>query len=531
MAASNFNLDPDVLKRLLGSAGQIQGIAPPQAPDPIQKIPDSISQLSSIQPRTPDDTPPPQIQLPQPQQIQLPRAAPIVLPQRDAYQDKLDLDTRSGSGIHQIFHPTDDNGNPTGQQPGFLRKLGGVAATIGDTALRVVAPRVEQMIPGGEGNYLYRVNQDRANLGNEQANNKSDADLAQEKALTAYTSARPDIEQSKIDQRQTAVQERVGQAAAARGQLVKWDESGIPTFTDDPTSQAFADHQALNAMHQATADKAKVTSEIAQNHYIPGTPEWSEAQKKIQQADTRLRIAMGRLTNQTVGLGLRENDQRANFYGMGPDGQALPNAPQYVADDGSVTTGGLKGAGLAVKQNSAVGQFRDLGGSIQRMGGYLSALHSSGSDLSDPRVVDALQEAGSHQGTISTVLHSKLVKSGLTPEQVNAIAGLASFQEQLGTLRAAAKGTSSEAQTERMIAAAPTAGDTQDLANRKMVELQATYDRLSPSVSTIAGGASLNGKGGKQQIRLGGGAPAEGATKLNSAGDKIRFHNGAWGPA
>jgi hypothetical protein len=394
------------------------------------------------------------------------------------HQDELQRLNDSGSGISQIHNP-------------FLRGL----ARVGNVAESIIAPRAAAFTPGTEENHQRLLGQEQGYLGKELGNEYKQAQTGQEEALTDYTKARPEIEQSKIEQRQLAVRDRVAQAAASRGQLVTWDNEGVPAFSDDHESQAFKDHQALSAMHQATADKSAVMADIQKNHYIPGTPEWTEAQKKLQQVDQRLKVAMGSLGLRAQGLELRRNDQNANFYGMGPDGNPLPNAPQFQDDEGNVTTGGLKGAKTAITQQSNVGQFKDLAGSIKRTGDYLDALHKSGASLNDVRVIDALH--GAEGGVLSTALRSKLVKSGLSTEQVNAIAGLASFREQLGTLRAAAKGTSAEAQTQRMLEAAPTAGDTPELANRKMIELQATYDRLAPSISTIGGGMSLGGRGGR----------------------------------
>lgn len=54
----------------------------------------------------------------------------------------------SGSGIHQIFHPVDENGNPTGQPVGLLRRIGGVAARIGEGIETALAPGAAMLTPG-----------------------------------------------------------------------------------------------------------------------------------------------------------------------------------------------------------------------------------------------------------------------------------------------------------------------------------------------------------------------------------------------
>jgi len=383
----------------------------------------------------------------------------------------------TGDGISQI-------GNP------ILRG----AARVGDVLESILAPGAAAYTPGTAMHHQLLLGQTQRQVNNDLQNQQQQATTGQTEANTNYLNQKPEIEQSKIDQKQTAVQERVGQAAAARGQLVSWDANGLPTFTDDHTSQAFADHQALSSLHNSTAKKNDLLTEAKVNSYIPGTNEYAQWKKKVDQVDQQHAIALQALGLRGEGLQLRRNDQQANFYGLGPNGEPLPNAPQFEDDDGNVVTGGLKGAKTAITQQGAVGQFKDLAGSIKRTGAYLDTLHNSGSSLSDVRVIDALN--GAEGGVLSTAIRSNLLKSGLSPEQVNAVAGLASFREQLGTLRAAAKGSTAEAQTQRMLEAAPTAGDTPELANRKMLELQATYDRLAPSVSTIGGGLSLGGRGG-----------------------------------
>lgn len=266
-------------------------------------------------------------------------------------------------------------------------------------------------------------------------------------------------------------------------------------LVDDVESQAYKDRQGLTALRAAQADRDKVLAENSTNKYKPGTTQYEEWHRRQQQADARLANMGAALGLRAQGLQLRRNDQQANFYGMGPDGKPLPNAPVFQNDEGEDVVGGLKGASTAIKAQGATGTFKDLGGSIHRTQGLLDALHQSGAALNDVRVIDALSDAAAHRGTISTAIHSQLLKSGMTPEQINAVAGVASLREQLGTLRAASKGTGSEGQTQRMLDAAPSPGDTPELANRKMVELQATYDRLAPSVSRTAGGLTLKGKG------------------------------------
>lgn len=101
-----------------------------------------------------------------------------------------------GSGVDQIMHPLD------GHKPGFLRRLGGVAARIGDVALSAVAPGVSALTPGTSlhhqvllGQASNRLNQDIERTGQYLNQAKSLEDL-QEGPQTAQD--RHDLAQAQI---------------------------------------------------------------------------------------------------------------------------------------------------------------------------------------------------------------------------------------------------------------------------------------------------------------------------------------------
>ena len=432
---------------------------------------------------------------------------------------KLNYLRNSGSGISQIGNNVDAQGNKTSDNPGFWKTLGKIGATVGDTALQLTAPGLERLIPGTQGNNLRLQGLQQNIVGNDLATAKGEGDLAQQNAQlgltgaqTTYTAARPDIEQSKIDQKQTAVQSRVNELAASRGLIPTWDENGLPTFRDDPNSQAFADHQALSSMHQATADKAKIQSDIAQNHYIPGTPEYQEAQRKLAQIDQRMQIAMGSLGLRAKGLQLRQNDQNANFYGLGPDGNPLPNAPQYTDEAGNVTTGGLKGAGLASRQQSKAGTFNDLVGSVSHLRNAIQQYESEGGDMSDPMLTAA---AADPHSTVGKIIQGKLVTGGLSPTAITLLNAQRQTMEQAGILRSTTGGTSSEAGAQRILAVVPQFGsDTNESAKSKLDEQEGVLARLKPSMTTIAGGQRVHA--GNQVKPTG---PPAGATHIAPGSD------------
>lgn len=381
---------------------------------------------------------------------------------------------REGSGISQINNP-------------FLRGL----ARTGEAAASIITPRAASFIPGTELSHQRQLGVDQQRIGTDLSNLGTAAKTQQEQALTDYTLQRPQIEQSKIDQRQQAVRDRVAQAAAARGQNVKWDESGIPTFEDDYNSEAFHDRQALSAMHEATAEKSKIQSDIQKNHYVPGTPEFEEAQRKMAQADTRLRTALGGLGLRAQNLALRQEAQQANLYGTDAQGNPLPGSAQIVGDEGQTTTVGSKFSNSAVKQQKAVGSFNDLSGSVTHTRDALNQFFNEGGSLSDPRIVAAMSDPHS---AVGKVVNGQLVQGGLSPSAIQAINAVRQLREQAGILRSTTGGTASEAGAQRILDVVPNTGDSNAVALQKLEEQERVLQRLSPGMVGVRGGLSVAGQ-------------------------------------
>lgn len=381
----------------------------------------------------------------------------------------------TGSGISQISNP-------------FLRGL----AKTGEIAESIIAPGAAALTPGTEmhNRYLQRIQQ--GNINNELSNQQAIAQEGQTEANTNYLNQRPQIEQSKIDQKETAVRDRVNQAAAAHGQKVAYDENGIPSFTDDYESQAFHDRQALSAMHQATADKNKIVAEIQQNHYIPGTPEYQEAQRKLAQVDQRLNVSMSSLGLRAQGLDLRRQNTNAALYGTDNAGNALPGSAQIAGDDGQMTTVGAKFAPHAISQQKAVGSFNDLSGSVGHTRNALTQFFNEGGSLSDPRIVAAMSDPHS---TIGKVINGKVVTNGLSPAAITAINSVRQLHEQAGILRSTTGGTSSEAGAQRILDVVPSAGDNNAMALSKLDQQEEVLKRLAPGMTGVSGGVKVKHQG------------------------------------
>lgn len=460
MATSPAIIDPDVARNALAlqrlPAPALPNVSMPSGLSPLPDAPAPTLPSVSLRPPTSQD---------------------ITGSRLLSNQTELKRLQDTGSGISQIQSP-------------FLRGL----ARVGDTAERIILPGAEAVTPGTEGNNQRLINIQQGRVNSDLANQQAQAQTGQTEANTAYLAARPDIEQSKIDARQQAVQDRVGQAAAARGQLVSWDANGVPTFTDDPTSQAYSDHQALSAMHQATADKSAIMADIQKNHYIPGTPEFDEAQRKLAQVDKRLGVAMGSLGLRAQSLDLRRQNTNAALYGTDNAGNPLPGSAQITDDNGQPTTVGQRFANTAIKNNAKTVTFNDLTGSVSHLRNAIKAYEAEGGDMSDPRLAAAAADPNS---VIGKVVQGKLITGGLSPSAITLLNAQRQTEEQAGILRSTTGGTSSEAGAQRILAVVPHFGsDTNASAYSKLDEQENVLRRLAPGQTHISGGASVAHPGG-----------------------------------
>lgn len=173
-----------------------------------------------------------------------------------------------------------------------LGKIGHVAANVGNVLGDIFAPDTMALIPHTQ---LYNeriLARDKADLEKTSQLQTAETGRKQTEALTDYTQQRPDIEEAKVNAKYD-----VPLAKAGMRRVPNADGTGYD-IVDDPDSQAYRNQQALQTMHAATADKDAIQSEIAKNHFVPGTPEYAEAQRKLAQVDQRLYIAL-------QGLGLR----------------------------------------------------------------------------------------------------------------------------------------------------------------------------------------------------------------------------------
>lgn len=350
------------------------------------------------------------VQMPSQVPVLPPMLQPLVTSQRQQQEQQL----RDKIGSFE---------NPN-KPKGFWQNLRHTAATIGNVAGDIVAPNIMSRIPGTQ-------------LGNERLHDKNVGELkgleTQDKEeqssfgenvlrgqQAAYFAQRPEIEQSKIDQKQTAAQQKIQQQAAARGQSVAFDADGVPTFTDNPELAAYHQAAAAAVLHQANAEKAHIEAEIKQNGYIPGTPEYERAMKQIAQKDAQIAIAGG-------NLGLRRDEFGAHAYGLGPNGQELPGA---LHDETGTTVGTWNAAN--VKPTTTA---RDAAARANTMTDIQGRIESG---LNDPEIKKYLGPIGGRlaeaQGRLGTLppkvaeFQNDLVSYGAFQAGLHPVRGIGALQ-------------------------------------------------------------------------------------------------------
>jgi hypothetical protein len=376
-------------------------------------------------------------------------------------------------------------------QHGFLRNLGHVAAGIGNVAGTILDPSATAAIPHSWLNNQQKrqnLNEDLAGLNTADQTDLKDFNANdQSKALTEYTKQRPDIAYAGMDTKRGIADDKL------TGQYgLKRDPTGA--LVEDQTSQAYKSRVALEQLHQATADKDNINAEIAQNHYVQGTPEYDEAQRKLAQVDQRLGVAIAGLGIKRENLQLRKDNQAALNTGIDPEtGKPYVGAGEIADDDGNLHTVGSRFAGHAITSQSNAAQFNDVHGAIDTLEGAAKALVDKGGSLNSPAIAFAL----SQPATTPSKFIQSLDKAGLTPEERAYVIANAGAHENIQALRKSAGGTATDSAVEKLDQLIPGASTPDiDYLLGQTGQIRATAERLGKGATTAAGGLKVRGQQG-----------------------------------
>ena len=229
-------------------------------------------------------------------------------------QARRDYLIKSGSGIDQITHPVDASGNPvTGQHISLLRRVGGVAARIGDVLESSLAPGAAVVTPGTTFHHNMMVNQATGRLNDDLQNQQSTASTQLLDAQPQLKQSALDLQTAKLDaqqQHQSDTLDLNQQRLAAQQQhqhdawVANLAKAGLSPDETDPTGQRVRPqkYEEMSLPLQAAEDlkhaqqqekDAQAAMDKAKND--PSSPAFRAAQQGRDTARMNAVTAMGRL--------------------------------------------------------------------------------------------------------------------------------------------------------------------------------------------------------------------------------------------
>jgi hypothetical protein len=400
------------------------------------------------------------------------------------HQNELNRVVGSGSGISQIAGKVENSG--LGQAHPLLGKILGIGAqglaTLGNVGLDAVAPAVSAALPETDYHHDRLVKQDQRQVAGDEANAEKEAQTQGDQALIPIRAA-----QAQQAQQNLAASEPVEITPE------KAEALGMPELAGERMSPAVlarlsGQHQANTTKESTVADTNKTRSGVAETA--------ADARRDVAQTNTEGRESISDAANKTRVLvaGMHDSTSRAN----NENSNNHKAGGASVAGNGKVPADVTKRAALAanVTENAgAVDQLLKTRPDIVGAAGgrYTNLQDMIGSD--DPAIAElgvrmhniALASNGAHG-----IRSAEAIKQ--TEDEL-----FKNFKRGPEGIHAALNATRGSMQT--------------FLDDEK--NFQTTGHR---------GGTETPSEGGN-------GAPTEGTTKTNSAGDKIVFKGGKWGPA
>lgn len=357
-----------------------------------------------------------------------------------------------------------------------LGKIGHVAANVGNVLGDIFAPDTMALIPGTQ-LYNERIrNRDIGEIKDVSQEQTAEAGRKQQAATTAYTEARPQIEEDKVAQKLTSTLGKVGLVPVR-------DENGKLTgeTQDDPNSPASESRNIHNQVEQSRQALQDAEAQVKLAGNDPNSPTYKLA---ITRASIARENASAAITRAQAYYG----SYLERAFNKDLSGNVLPGAPQITDAGGNTTTVGSANAPQAVKAQSNAAQFGDVGGALDNLEAKAKALVASGGKLNSPSVVYALQHSS---GTPSELIQS-LDKAGLTPEERDYVVSNLAAHENVQALRKSAGGTATDSSVAKLDALLPS-GSTPDIDYllNQTGQIRQTASRLGKGVTTVQGGLKV----------------------------------------
>lgn len=426
-------------------------------------------------------------------------------------QNRLNFLRNSGSGISQIGQNVDPTtGVKTPGHLGFWGGLGKVGATVGDDILRIAAPKLEQMIPGGVGQNDYLQGRQQNFLGNDLA-------TAQSEATTQNLNLQPQLKlmaaENLHDKTQGYLQHISDQQQNYQDKnLANLREHGLTYDEADPTGTKLRPlkYEEMTPLQQGKYDIDQSQQELQDAESAYKKAQATNIPINIQLAEGRLSVArknantaVQRLTSRPVQV-IDPND---------PDNTVYETAGQAMAT-GAHGTGGL---GFSTKKmlqrDFTSGKDSHTLNSFNTAEEHLQQLQTAADALNNGNLPMLNQAGNAYAAATGSAAPTNFaaVKNAVAGEVGKTFQGGAVTEGERGALDAAINGASSPAQLNGVIQ------QYRQLMQSKRSALQQQYQQ---------------GMQGKPAFNIPTtGSPKEGDTKVNSAGDKVSFRDGKWGPA
>lgn len=289
--------------------------------------PDSRKLTSTAVPNPPGAADLSAIQSPAPTMQPLPAPNVRLDPQVAATQartlgdmNRLQYLTNSGSGVQQITHPVDANGNPTGQKPSLLRRFGGVLARIGDTAESIVAPGVAALTPGTTLHHDLLLNQQAGRVNNDLSNE-------QQEAQTNLLDATPELKQMAAE---NAFLRTQGYLQHVNDQGARYDQQtdaqlALHGYKRNAQGAIVPmSYQELSPTLQSVEDLKQSQSELADANKAYAEAKAKNLPLQMQMAERRIQIAQQNAQTAIRNLQLRGAEYNMHAFGTDANGNALP---------------------------------------------------------------------------------------------------------------------------------------------------------------------------------------------------------------
>ena len=397
------------------------------------------------------------------------------------HQNELNRVVGSGSGISQIAGKVENSG--LGQAHPLLGKILGIGAqglaTLGNVGLDAVAPAVSAALPGTDYAHDRLVKQDQRQVAGDEANAEKEAQTANQTAMLPLRGI-----QTQQAQQNLAATEPVDITPE------KAESLGMPELAGEKISPAVlarlsGQHQTNTTRSDVAGTSAGARTDVAQTA--------ADARRDVAQTTTEGREGIADAANKTRMLVAqmhdstsRANNENTNSHKAG--GAAAAGAGKVPAD---VTKRAALAANVLENASAADSLLKQRPDIVGAAGGrYTNLQDMIGSD--DPAIAE-----------LGVRMHNIALAS-------NGAHGLRSAE--------AIKQTEDE--LFKNFKRGPQGIEGALNATRGSMQTFLDDEKSFQNTGHRGGGESAPS-----------GAPTEGTTKTNSAGDKIIFKGGKWGPA